>query len=171
MPGQVTYIRAAQDEREEDERYLQHVVRYLKTLVLPLTASKRFQSTAKAMTKVPLRAYLAEMDPGPLDFTLDYVQNFRTKFSRIFVKDVGKAQKFFEGKAMKPDVMNEYGTVHAEAAMMGLAWAARDGGTIEGVDPQLLSSLRNDIFQVRLSRVICDACTDVDLGAESSYRH
>lgn len=103
------------------------------------------------MRHAPLRAYLAEMDPGALDFTQAYMQNFKTKFCDPFDgAEKDQAKRLFRGTAMKPDKMNQKGTVHAEAAMMGLAWAAWTDRAIDGIDSQVLSTLRNDVFQVRL---------------------
>lgn len=154
---------AAQDARETDEPYLRHVVRYLETLVIPLTASRIFQSTAKKLKKVPLRAYLAEIDPGPLSFTQDYGLEFRRKFSDLFTnrRENENAQQLFKGWALNPIKMNTQGTVHAEAAMMSLAWAAWNSVTIAGIDSNILNDLKEDVFQVRLSRAIWDACIDV----------
>lgn len=102
-----------------------------------------------------LRAFHAQLDPATLKVDEQYVSEFADRFCGTF-KDSDTKEAAKQLLADRTRRIGDTASVHAEAALMALAWAAWSDGSIEGVESNVMSELRNCVFEFGTSLFVYD---------------
>ncbi|VDB91680.1 unnamed protein product [Peniophora sp. CBMAI 1063] len=159
------------DDMEAAEDSRQHVIRYLKTLTAAYSAVTHLVWRAAQRGQVPLATYRFDIDPPVVKISEETVTGFRTRFLDVF-NDSPRyreaADTFLNRNRVDVRQISYKTAVHAEAALMGIAYAStfHSPQVPQPVDPaqperaalDVFPSNRQDAIAIGVSKKCCFCC-------------
>ena len=133
----------------------QHVVRYLKTITIPMATAKFLVHYCRKLTPFSpdLKAYIISATPLTPNVTTAHVQTFRDRFLAHFSLPE-EVKEHIRSAISRVEADRRYnGSLHAEAIIMALAHSVQSGAVSNAALP--LSHVK-PVFEVRFV-VICIA--------------
>ena len=136
------------DELMTSENNKQHVIRYLKTLAIPLAAAKFLVHYCHKLSPLSpnLEAFMVYATSSAPTITQGHVQEFKDAFLRHFLFSDEEKEEI--DQALSSLKFRYSGSLHAEAIIMALAYSVRNGVQAEGAELQQQLSYLTPVFEV-----------------------
>ncbi|TFY71943.1 hypothetical protein EVG20_g1054 [Dentipellis fragilis] len=156
------------NEKLPSESNRQHIIRYLKTPVIPFAAARFLVSYCRKLApptpRVSLNAFMVHSTSSTPPVSQEHVNTFKCQFLEHFT--FPKDHRDVIDKALSSFRVRYNGTLHAEAVIMALAYAVRvhpDKGARKGADLPTYFFDVAPVFQAHLipigaSKKCCFCC-------------